>query len=204
MAIWGKHSSVNFRCKSRDCSKDYASSVWTAFECCTRTFFRRKTDILLGNVAVSDICRTCCQVVGNAKIRNFPRKSCTLRLLEDALGILNSELSLGMPHFGGEAQTPKITDSLGIQHFTPKNRQYRVEYPCKFKTGLTVNGPQSLTPYETKPHMKQHCCCTQQGHPWLAISTAVAAENPSKDDDVSCRVCFVLGEIADPKLMKDG
>ena len=29
------------------------------------------------------------------------------------LGILNSEFSLGMPDFGGEAQTPKITDFLG-------------------------------------------------------------------------------------------
>ena len=66
----------------------------------------------------------------------------------------------------------------------------------------TKSGPQ--TPYETKPHMKQHCCCTRQGHPWLAISTVVAAENPRKDDAVSCRVCFVSGEIADPKQMKDG
>ena len=61
-------------------------------------------------------------------------------------------------------------------------------------------GPQ--TPYETKPHMKQHCCCTWQGHPWLAISTVVAAENRPKDDVVSCRVCFVsvdiVGEFVDP------
>ena len=46
-----------------------------------------------------------------------------------------------------------------------------------------------------KPHIKQYCCCTWQGHPWLAISTVVAAENSSKDDVVSCRVCFVLGDI---------
>ena len=55
--------------------------------------------------------------------------------------------------------------------------------------------------------MKQHCCCTWQGHPWLAISTAVAAENRPKDDVVSCRVCFVLvdivGGICGPNLMKD-
>ena len=66
-------------------------------------------------------------------------------------------------------------------------------------------GPQ--TPYETKPHMKQHCCCTWQGHLWLAISTVVAAENRPKDDVVSCRVCFVsgdiVGEFVDPNVMKD-
>ena len=65
-------------------------------------------------------------------------------------------------------------------------------------------GPQ--TSYETKPHMKQHCCCTWQGHPWLAISTVVAAENRTKDDVVSCRVCFVsvdiVGGICGPNLMK--
>ena len=68
----------------------------------------------------------------------------------------------------------------------------------------SVRGPQ--TPYETKPHMKQHCCCTWQGHPWLAISTVVAAENRPKDD-VSCRVCFVSVDIVvvicGPTLMKD-
>ena len=47
------------------------------------------------------------------------------------------------------------------------------------------------------------CCCTRQGHPWLTIWTVVAVENPPKDDVISCRVCFVSGEIADPKLMKD-
>ena len=58
-------------------------------------------------------------------------------------------------------------------------------------------GPQ--TAYETKPHIKQHSCCTWQGHPWHAISTVVAAENRPKDDVVSCRVCFVSGDIVDPK-----
>ena len=65
----------------------------------------------------------------------------------------------------------------------------------------------SQTPYETKPHTKQHCCCTWQGHPWLAISTVVAAENRPKDDVVSCWVCFVsgdiVGECVDPNVMKD-
>ena len=55
--------------------------------------------------------------------------------------------------------------------------------------------------------MKQHCCCTWQGHLWLAISTVVAAENRPKDDVVSCRVCFVsgdiVGEFVDPNVMKD-
>ena len=55
--------------------------------------------------------------------------------------------------------------------------------------------------------MKQHCCCTWQGHPWLAISTDVAAENRPKDDVVACRVCFVsvdiVGGICGPNLMKD-
>ena len=55
--------------------------------------------------------------------------------------------------------------------------------------------------------MKQHCCCTRQGHLWLAISTVVAAENRPKDDVVSCRVCFVsgdiVGEFVDPNVMKD-
>ena len=46
-----------------------------------------------------------------------------------------------------------------------------------------------------KPHMKQHCCCTWQGHPWLGISTVVPAENRPKDDIVSCRVCFVSVDI---------
>ena len=55
-----------------------------------------------------------------------------------------------------------------------------------------VRGPQTL--YETKPHMKEHCCCTWQGHPWLAVSTVVAAENRPKDD-VSCWVCFVSVDI---------
>ena len=70
---------------------------------------------------------------------------------------------------------------------------------------LNFRGPQ--TPYETKPHMKQHCGCTWQGHPWLAISTVVAAENRPKDDVVSCRVCFmsvdILGGICGSNLMKD-
>ena len=57
----------------------------------------------------------------------------------------------------------------------------------------SIRGPQ--TPYETKPLMKQHCCCTWQGHSWLAISTVVAAENRHKDDVVSCRVCFVSADI---------
>ena len=43
--------------------------------------------------------------------------------------------------------------------------------------------------------MKQHCCCTWQGHPWAAISTVLAAENRPKHDVVSCRVCFVSGDI---------
>ena len=51
------------------------------------------------------------------------------------------------------------------------------------------------TPYDTKPHMKQHCCCTWQEHPWLAISTVVTAEFRPKEDVVSCRVCFVSGDI---------
>ena len=55
--------------------------------------------------------------------------------------------------------------------------------------------------------MKQHRRCTWQGHPWLAISTVVAAENRPKDDVVSCRVCFVsvdiVGGICGPNLMKD-
>ena len=46
-----------------------------------------------------------------------------------------------------------------------------------------------------------------KGHLWLAISTDVAAENRPKDDVVSCRVCFVLGDIVgefvDPNVMKD-
>ena len=54
---------------------------------------------------------------------------------------------------------------------------------------------------ETKPHMKQHCCCTRKGHPRLAIPTAVAAEITPKDDDVSCRACFVSDKLLDPKLM---
>ena len=54
-----------------------------------------------------------------------------------------------------------------------------------------------------KPQMKQHCCCTRWGHPWLAISGVVAAEDLPKDGVVSCRVCFVSGEIVDPKPMKD-
>ena len=72
-------------------------------------------------------------------------------------------------------------------------------------TVAIIIGPQTL--YETKPHMKQHCCCTWQGHPWLAISTVVAAENRPKDDVVSCRVCFVsvdiVGGMCGPNLMKD-
>ena len=55
--------------------------------------------------------------------------------------------------------------------------------------------------------MKQHSCCTWQGHLWLAISTVVAAENRPKDDVVSCRVCFVsgdiVGEFVDPNVKKD-
>ena len=55
--------------------------------------------------------------------------------------------------------------------------------------------------------MKQHCCCTWQGHLWLAILTVVAAENRPKDDIASCRVCFVSGDIVeefvDPNVMKD-
>ena len=73
---------------------------------------------------------------------------------------------------------------------------------CRFSE--IFRGPQ--TPYETKPHMKQHCCCTWQGHPWLAILTVVAADNRPKDDNVSCRVCFVsvdiVGGICGPSLMK--
>ena len=46
-----------------------------------------------------------------------------------------------------------------------------------------------------------------QGHLWLAISTVVAAENRPKDDVVSCRVCFVSGDIlgafVDPNVMKN-
>ena len=68
---------------------------------------------------------------------------------------------------------------------------------------LKFTGPHCQTSYEPKPHMKQHCCCTRQGHPWLAVSTVVAAENPTKDEVVSCRVCFVSGEIVDPKLLND-
>ena len=62
-------------------------------------------------------------------------------------------------------------------------------------------GPQ--TPYETKPHMKQHCCCTWQGHLWLAISTVVAAQIAPKMmlfhvGCVSCRVTL-WGEFVDPQ-----
>ena len=32
----------------------------------------------------------------------------------------------------------------------------------------------------------------------------IAAENPLKHDDVSCRVCFVSGEIVDPNTMNEG
>ena len=55
--------------------------------------------------------------------------------------------------------------------------------------------------------MKQHCCCTWQGHPWLAISTVVAAEIAPKImlfhvGYVSCRVTL-WGEFVDPNEMKD-
>ena len=70
---------------------------------------------------------------------------------------------------------------------------------------FNIRGQQ--TPYETRPHMKQHCCCAWQGHPRLALSTVVAAENHPTDDVVSCRVCFVsgdvVGEFVDPNVMKD-
>ena len=58
-----------------------------------------------------------------------------------------------------------------------------------------------------KPPMKPNPTCTWQGHLWLATSTVVAAENRPKDDVVSCRVCFVsgdiVGEFVDPNVMKE-
>ena len=77
-----------------------------------------------------------------------PGNCSTLRLLEDVLGIPDLEFSLGMPHFGGEAQIPKITDFLGNPALhSPKadnafatsnrtSRNVRMVFPVL--TGLTV------------------------------------------------------------------
>ena len=87
----------------------------------------------------------------------------------------------------------------GSQSLNPKHRQLQHLLLQDRRKRLRSCGPPMLrgpqTPYETKPHMKQHCCCTWQGHPGLASSTVVAAENRPKDDVVSCRVCFVSGDI---------
>ena len=131
----GKHSSVKIarfpctdRWKSRGCSKDYASSVWTAFACSTKIIFEEKDRYFTRKCSSF---QTFAGLVGNAKIINFPRKYSSLSL--DVLGILNSEFSLGMPHLEERLRLPESQISLGIQHFTPKNRQCL----CKFKTGLT-------------------------------------------------------------------
>ena len=76
---------------------------------------------------------------------------------------------------------------------------------CLKQSCKVLRGPP--TPYETKPHTKQHCCCTWQGHPLLAISTVVAAENLLKMTTihvgcVSCRMTL-WGEFVDPDVMKD-
>ena len=92
----------------------------------SKDVLEENTDILPGNVAGSDICRTCWQ----CQNQKFPQEMLYFETLEDVLGILSSEISPGMPHFGGEAhQTPKITDFGGNPALHSRSR----EFLCKFK-----------------------------------------------------------------------
>ena len=77
---------------------------------------------------------------------------------------------------------------------SPSARPYGSNRDPPCKVGI---GPAPGESETHKPPMKPN---PTELHP---AGTVVAAEKPSKNDVVSCWVCFVLGEIVGPKLLKD-